>query len=217
MAKKATKKTTARPAIASLLAEAKVVNQQHWTYPSMQVYATQEQVIHQLFRKVWAFQNTKLNIVQTKAVILNVCYGTNIKAIGMMAKGICAIPTVDVRLQSGDITLVTDIANIISGRHNISFASKYCACHNPKAFPIYDKYVSSTLAKIIAKGNLKGFSGTWTNVHKKMQYDYVFYKDVYDAFMKQYKLKSLTYRQVDWYIWTAVKCNMNQLNIFQLV
>ena len=217
MAKKATTKSTPRPAVTSLLAEAKMVNQLHWSYPGMQVYAEQEKVIHQLFRKVWAFQNTQLDVVRSKVGILNVCYSTHIAAITKMAQGICALPNVDARLQSGDITLVTDIANIIPGRHNISFASKYCACHNPKAFPIYDNFVSTTLAKIIAKGNLKGSCGTWTNVHKQMQHDYASYKEVYDAFMTQYKLKSLTYRQVDWYIWTAVKCNMNQLNLFQLV
>jgi hypothetical protein len=44
-----------------------------------------------------------------------------------------------------------------------------------------------------------------------------FYKEVYDAFMKQYQLTSLGYRKVDWYIWTACKCHLTNLSLFNLI
>lgn len=33
----------------------------------------------------------------------------------------------------------------------------------------------------------------------------VYEQDIYTAFIQQYNLTSLTYREVDWYIWTAGK------------
>lgn len=206
----------------SLLKEAKTVNQQHWTYPGMDVYAEQEKVIDRLFRKTWAHVHTRIDIVKSKVATLNIYYGTCIQAVTTLAKGICTIDqqtNMDNRLQNGDLTLVNDIAGILPKRRNLSFSTKYCACHNPVAYPIYDSLVANYLAAVIAKGNLNitGLSIPSTaqmKVLRQMHANYPLYVDIYKAFVKQCHLTSLTYRQVDWYIWTACKFQNNQINIF---
>lgn len=199
----------------SLLKEAKTVIKQKWSYPDMAHYDPQEKLVTTLFRKMYP-TNTNQAEVLVKAFFLNQFYSTNIRAISKIGKGIVPLQ-IDNRLKKGDISVVDDIAKILPARRNYSFASKYCACHNPKAYPINDKLVRSYLAKVIAKGNLSGFSGKKTAVEKQLYDDYSFYKDVYDAFMKQYRLTSLTYRQVDWYIWVACKCKLNNLDLFKLI
>lgn len=199
-----------------------MINKQHWTYPGMDVYAEQEKVIDRLFRKIWAHQHARIDIVKSKVATLNIYYGTCILAVSSLAKGICAIDqqtNMDNCLRNGDLALVDDIANILPKRRNLSFATKYCACHNPVAYPIYDSLVANYLAAVIAKGNLNitGLSipsTTKTKVLNQMHANYPLYVDIYNAFMKQYRLTSLTYRQVDWYIWTACKFQNNQITIF---
>lgn len=203
----------------NLLAEARMVNKSKWTYPNMSHYEVQEQIIELLFRKRLVL-NADKEIVRTKAMTLNLYYGTVIKAISSIANGIYQIPNIDGRLQSGDLKLVDDMANI-GTRRNYSFATKYCACHQPNKFPIYDTIVGNYLAALIGKGHLKGYSYCKTAALTKMHSDYVFYKEVYDVFMKQYHLTSLSYRQVDWYIWTACKNKtypyIKKLDLFKLV
>jgi hypothetical protein len=60
-----------------------------------------------------------------------------------VAKHICALE-IDVRLNTGDVTLVEDIQYVAIGntkKNFYSFASKYCSHHNPLDYPIYDSYV----------------------------------------------------------------------------
>jgi len=198
----------------SLRAEATMVAKTKWTYPGMDVYAPQEKVIRILFDKIFP-TNIDMNEVLTKASILNKFYSTNIWAISTLAKRMTAL-NIDKDLQAGKITVVDQIANLLP-RKNYSFASKYCANHNPNAYPINDSLVRGYLAKVIAKGNLQGFDGAKSSLDEKMRLDYAFYKEVYDAFMQQYHLTSLGYRKVDWYIWTACKCKLNNLNLFKLI
>ena len=198
----------------SLRAEALLVAKQWWTYPGMQSYATQEKILGTLFHKLYP-NNTIMSEVLVKTSVLNHFYSTSIYAISALAKRITAL-NIDNDLQAGNIVVVDQIANLLS-RKNYSFASKYCANHNSNAYPINDSLVRGYLAQVIAKGNLKGFNGKKTPLDERMKVDYPFYKEVYDAFMKQYHLTSLGYRKVDWYIWTARKCNLSNLSLFKLI
>ena len=170
----------------------------------------QEQIIDLIFRQKYAFQNTNADVVKLKTITLNLYYSTYIRATTKLATGILQIQNLDARLQNGDLTLVDDVANVLS-RRNYSFATKYCACHNPKAYPIYDKIVADYLAKVIVKGNLKGYHATSLTAAKKIMKNYMDYVAIYNAFIKQYKLKRLSYREVDWYIWTTCKCGLQNL------
>ena len=198
----------------SLRAEALLVVKQKWTYPGMQSYAPQEKIIKTLFHKLYP-NNSNESEVLVKASVLNHFYGTSIYAISALAKRIATL-NIDKDLQAGKIEIVEQIANLLP-RKNYSFASKYCANHNPNAYPINDRLVRGYLAQVIAKGNLNGYEGKKTPLDNRMKVDYPFYKEVYDAFMKQYNLTSLGYRKVDWYIWTARKCNLKNLSLFKLI
>ena len=55
---------------------------------------------------------------------------------------------VDERLAHGDLSLVSDIAQMKFGeksRFNLSFASKYCSWHQPTPYQIYDGVVNQML------------------------------------------------------------------------
>lgn len=197
----------------SLLNEASNVLTNFRTYPGLNVYELKWKILDMLCRQYQA--NTTLEEVYLKADTLNRYYSTTIFSILPMAKGIINIPDIDKRLQNGDPTLVkdntkpnNDIATIIHGHTNYSFATKYCACHNPAAYPIYDNIVADFFVAAIKSGHLAcpaiiGLSAS--QIRNRMRNDYVFYKDIYTAFMQQYNLTTLTFREVDWYIWTAGK------------
>lgn len=200
---------TTAPTAVSLLNEAQIVltNLQNRLYPALDIYVTKWHILNAMLYCQW-HSNTKLEEVYLKADTLNRYYSTNIWNILSMATGIIHIPNIDQRLQSGDPTLVNDIATSVPNRFNYSFATKYCACHNPQAYPIYDNLVADFFSEVIKKGNLScpTLSGlSVPQIRNKMKTDYAFYKTVYAAFMQQYNLTSLSYREVDWYIWTAGK------------
>ena len=206
MAKQTVRKT---PTSISLYGDAKMVLQNKWSH-SGGTYDLQEQIIDLIFRQKYAFQNTNLEIVKLKTATLNLYYSTYIRATTKLATGIHQIQNLDARLLNGDITLVDDIASVLS-RRNYSFATKYCACHNPKAYPIYDNIVAKYLAKVMIKGNLKGYQASSFTAAKNVMQNYKDYVAIYNAFMKQYKLQRLSYREVDWFIWTTRKCGLQNL------
>ena len=206
MAKQKIRKT---PTSISLYGDAKMVLKNKWSH-SGGTYDLQEQINHLIFRQKYAFQTTNADVVKLKTITLNLYYSTYIRATTKLATGILQIQNLDARLQNGDLTLVDDVANVLS-RRNYSFATKYCACHNPKAYPIYDKIVADYLAKVIVKGNLKGYQATSLTAATKIMKNYMDYVAIYNAFIKQYKLKRLSYREVDWYIWTTCKCGLQNL------
>lgn len=103
-------------------------------------------------------------------------------------------------------------------RNNYSFATKYCALHEPEKYPIYDSIVAAVLTKLMVQDMLPPF--TYSRKAKASSTDtcmnqgefeerlrnYDFFVRVYDCFMETYGLKGhLTYRQVDWYIWGSFK------------
>ena len=91
--------------------------------------------------------NTVLEEVLVKVLVLNDLYSTNILGTYAVTKHIIGLH-IDERLKNGDASLVTDIAHIeLNGKekHFYSFATKYCAMHQPKLFPIYDRFVGEML------------------------------------------------------------------------
>ncbi len=208
----------------SLLKEARWVVKNRWallsTIPNATHYEMQERIINILFSKFPT--NTNIHEVITKVNLLNLTYSTHVTAISLLANDIMKLHNIDARLAAGDKTLVPAIAKAGSPAKIFrSFATKYCACHNPKAYPIYDRIVREYLAKVISKGNLPLYSGSVNTILTKMENSYAYYVDVYDAFMKTYHLTTMTYRQVDWYIWAAHKsktsAHLSHLDLFKLV
>lgn len=209
----------------SLLKEARNIVKNRWsllsTIPDGMDYCLQEKIITQLFQRDVP-ENTDVHKVRTKASLLNLLYSTVVYAIPSVSANIVAIPDFDKRLTAGDISLVPQIAKAGNPRWtHRSFATKYCACHQPTLFPIYDSIVCDYLINVIAAGNLTGYYETKKSAQEKIDSDYAYYKKVYDDFMKQYHLTSLSYRQVDWYIWVSHKCKksakLHNLDLFKLI
>ena len=206
----------------SLLSEARQVIQNRWIFLTQigkSNYGIQEQILTHLFTNPLTKVNVNSIDVYHKASILNMYYSTMIWDIQPIVNGIISL-NIDNALLLAQLGVVQQIANITAPvRCNLSFASKYCACHNPSGFPIYDFYVRDYLARVISKGNLnnwpKGSISYWRD--QQLRNNYSLYVNAYNAFIAQYNLSSLTYREVDWYIWTACKCNLNHLNLFSLI
>ena len=209
----------------SLLKEARMIVKNKWnlleTIPDGMNYCLQEKIIENLFLHK-APGNTDIRDVWTKASLLNIMYSTVVYAIPSVAREIVAIPNFDKRLVAGEHSLVPLIAKAGHSKWTYrSFATKYCACHQPNLFPIYDSIVRDFLINVISAGHLAGYADTKKSSLSKIDRDYLYYKKVYDDFMTQYHLTSLTYRQVDWYIWVAHKCKktakLHSLNLFKII
>ena len=101
-------------------------------------YALQEKVLADIFTKYP--NNTTLAEVILKVNLLNAFYSTGIL-------------DVDARIQSGDDTVVRDIANVLHKSKNkdvnhFSFATKYCSFHQPQKFPIFDSFIAECFSQL---------------------------------------------------------------------
>ncbi|MCR5424682.1 MAG: hypothetical protein K6E93_08015 [Bacteroidales bacterium] len=185
-------------------------------YNKMEVYRIQEDILQRLKKDYPDHKNRAA--VEVKVKLLNLLYSTYILATNRMAEHIFGIKGIDGRLKNGDHTLVKQIAGInIDGKDYdfYSFATKYCAYHNPEAFPIYDNIVSAVFTKLFEDGKLEPYTCTRKqgvkNEYSRTAFaaklrDYDFYIAVYNRFMELYGLKGkLTYREVDAYLWGAYK------------
>ena len=144
--------------------------------------------------------NTVLEEVLIKVLVLNDLYSTNILGTYAVAKHIIGLH-IDERLKNGDASLVTDIAHIeLNGKekHFYSFATKYCAMHQPERFPIYDRFVGEMLRYFRKQTRFTRFA----NAALK---NYAEYRTIYDAFIQFFALNDFTYRQVDNYLWKLGK------------
>lgn len=185
-------------------------------YNRMESYSIQENILQQLVNKYPDHKNKAA--VEVKVKLLNLFYSTYILATNRMTAHIYGMKKIDSRLKSGDKSLVKEIATLtIDGKSYdfYSFATKYCAYHNPDAFPIYDNIVANVLIQLFMDGNLPPYTYTTkrnvdngyskTAFQEKLR-DYDFYVQVYDTFMKEYGLwGKLSYRKVDAYLWGAYK------------
>ena len=186
-------------------------------YEKLESYRIQEELLQYLVKEYPNHSNKAA--VDTKVKLLNIFYSTGIQATNKMCENILSIKNIDKRLSAGDKSLVPEIANlslINKTRYNYSFATKYCAYHQPAKFPIYDSIVANTFISFFEKGLLPKYKYSTRKSTEKETYtktefaakikEYDFFVDVYDYFMNLYDLKEdFTYREVDTYIWGAFK------------
>ena len=186
-------------------------------YNKMSSYRIQEEVLQYLVVKYPDHKNEAA--VDSKAKLLNLFYSTGIQATNLMTQNILSIANIDARLKKGDLSLVPEIATLrLSNgdvRFNYSFATKYCALHQPEKFPIYDSIVADTFASLFEKGLLPKYryqrgKSSSPNTFTKSEFaaklkEYKFFVEFYDYFKELFDLKDLTYREVDSYIWGAFK------------
>ena len=181
-------------------------------------YELQEKILQHLVTEYT--DHTVPEAVDLKAKLLNLFYSTGIQAMNVMVNKILGVANIDSRLKKGDLNLVADIAVIQLSdgkkRNNYSFATKYCALHQPDKYPIYDSIVANVLLYLLKnnkippytlRGKKQAENDTCKNIgeYEKALHDYPYYVKVYDSFCRTYNLSSLSYRDVDFYIWCAFK------------
>lgn len=196
-------------------------------YEKLEPYGIQEMLLKTLVKKY--SDHTNRAAVDTKVKLLNLFYSTGIQAVSKMTDNIFRIKDIDARLKQGDLTLVPQIATLkLDGgeRFNYSFATKYCALHQPEKFPIYDSIVADTFESLFVKGYFPKYTysrskskspNTFTKVEfaaKLKEYD--FFVEFYKYFMELFDLKSFTYRKIDSYIWGAFKVAGSDFEIEKL-
>lgn len=128
------------------------------------------------------------------------------------------IQDLDIRLKKGDETVVYEIAR--SKKDYLSFATKFCAMHNPDKFPIFDSFINRIFTHLNKNGFFNGtrveedtFKHFGQSEKSKSLY-YADYKLIYDEFLKKSGISSYAknYREVDCVLWGASVIRMKTLD-----
>lgn len=144
--------------------------------------------------------NTFLEDVLIKVVLLNGLYATNVFALVEMADHITGLQ-IDGDLSAGAGSLVDRIANLTirdKTRRHYSFATKYCSWHRPEAYPIYDSLVEQLLWRYREQSRFADFK------RPDLQ-DYTLFRSIIEAFIRNFSLGGLTFKQVDKFLWYTAK------------
>ncbi len=161
-----------------------------------QQQVTVEAALTKLFQ--YAPNNIALEDVLLKVVTLNSLYATGILATYTVAEHIHRCK-VDADLQVGDPAIVHVIAKVQIGakvRNNYSFASKYCAWHNPTVYPIYDSFVDQMLWEYQKLDRFATF-------RRQDLWDYPTFAQVVAQFRAHYRLTEFSLKEIDKYLWSA--------------
>ena len=142
-------------------------------------------------------RNEAFEEILVKVVVLNRLYSTNIYNVYGVAEHIRRL-NIDHRLASGDETLVADITHVtFAPEQNFafySFATKYCAWHQPDAFAIYDRYVDNVLWT-------HQRNHTFDKFYRYQLRDYPTLVKVLRAFAGHFGLNELSRKRIDKYLW----------------
>ena len=151
--------------------------------------------LFQLFPK-----NTALEDVLLKVIVLNDLYRTAIWATYQVAEHIISL-NVDPYIREGKPEVVDLIARIQLGnktRNNYSFATKYCAWHNPSSYPICDGFVAQMLWAYSRHDKFDKF-------HRQDLWKYDLLKRIVDNFRTFYNLIAYGFKDIDKFLWLAGK------------
>lgn len=138
-------------------------------------------------------ENTILEDVLIKCTTLNRLYSTNIFNIRAVAEHIHLL-NIDERLHHGDLSLVESIAQATPKRRFYSFATKYCAMHQPGLYSIYDSNVHRVLRHYLRK--------EYSDQSLK---NYETYCQALRDFKLKYHLEELDAWRLDKYLWRLGK------------
>lgn len=162
-------------------------------------YRLQEDALDKLFLDLCT-KNIEISDILLKVVALNDFYSTNIFSVYPVAKHILSLD-IDSRLNSGDITLVSDLQKVIIGgtvKNFYSFSTKYCSHHKPLDFPIYDSYVEKVLCYFRDRDGFSNFKTLELKDYKK-------FKDTLVEFKYFYGLDKYDLKKIDRYMWQLGK------------
>lgn len=173
----------------------------------------------------WAFQssydlvkkkypdNKTFDDVFVKAVYINGAFKTRIGNIDGVAKGVYEKLIKDKpgylhkMIHNGDANIVHEIARSYTTkdgdvRNNYSFATKYCHCHNPEAFPIYDGLVDDRLWHYKA---LFSNEATFPKFNRNELRNYTRFRDIFTQFKVFANSEHLENKIIDRFLWGMVK------------
>src|SRR5579871_2147876 len=145
-------------------------------------------------------RNDALTPIYLKTHLVNSIFNTRIRDVYNHALGIHQrVERLDERLKAGDESLVNEIATYkMKGKRGFrfySFATKYCHCHSPKHFPIYDSYVADSLVQFKKYFRFAVFN------RPALRIDYGLFKEVLDKFRVTFGLTGLSAREIDRFLW----------------
>ena len=117
-------------------------------------YALTEKALQDVF--LYYPDHKNIQGVVAKIALLDRLYATNldkgVKDIVEFATKISQINDIDRRLSVGDLSLVNEIANLITDKRPFSFATKYCCLHNMFVYEKDDySIVDSHIKKMVPK------------------------------------------------------------------
>lgn len=116
-------------------------------------YGSNEQILDWLYRECPGNDDDSDYGISKKVKYLDEFYATHLRMMGKnyierTVDTILSIDDFDERVKKGDNELVRDLMNITPGRQFLSFASKYCALHNPEFYFIVDSVNREVLPKL---------------------------------------------------------------------
>lgn len=119
---------------------------------------------------------------------------------GRVAEHIASL-NIDPLLREGDPQAVPLVARVRMGakvRNYYSFATKYCAWHNPEAYPIYEDFVNKMLWGYRKQDGFADFL-------RQDLWDYVRFKEIIGRFRRFYGLTAVDLKDIDKFLWLAGK------------
>lgn len=139
-------------------------------------------------------------VASVAIVVVNDFYSTNIFSVYPVAKHILSLD-IDARLESGDVTLVSDLQKVtINGveQNFYSFSTKYCSHHKPLEYPIYDSHVEKVLCYFRDRDGFAKFKTPELKDYEKFEGTLIDFRSFYG--LDQYNLK-----EIDKYMWQLGK------------
>ncbi|OLV19234.1 hypothetical protein BOO71_0003493 [Deinococcus marmoris] len=151
--------------------------------------------------------NTVTAEILLKVVVINQIYSTGILAVQPVAERIQAAK-IDAALKAGDpgVVHLIDRLQFVTAkgkevdRSIYSFATKYCALHQPQHYPIYDGLISQKLQAYLKQD---GFSTTPFKDAELRNYEN--FKAVVLQFREHYHLTKFSLREIDQFLWILGK------------
>ncbi len=166
-------------------------------------YRIQEEILNRFFKDSMP-TNTDLSEILIKTVLINEFYSTMVFDTFSLAKHIYSRKKLDSLIQEGSIKAIDEFMNVPLGKKGetknlISFASKFCGFHSPKAFPLYDSYLCDVLRAFRNANNADNFAN-FTNQDLR---GYQSYKNILIEFMSFYQLdkEEYSFKKLDMYLW----------------
>jgi len=144
-------------------------------------------------------RNTRPELVLAKVAVLNSLYFTNILALRDVARAI-AQAAIDPLLKRGAPEVLDALAKHTVGgrtRNHFSFATKYAHWHQPKVYPIFDRFVDEQLRAYQARDQFSAFHSGDLRTPDFLR--------IFEDFRSFYGLEACSLRAIDKWLWRQGK------------